>query len=568
MKKATLLCYLQIGFLFNYGNAQIISGNAFLKGNYIEAGIAKNGTLGSGILPPAGFHPTTSGTATKSLGLVCDREKNGWTVGTPSFYGDFISAGTPLEKWGIQVNGIKVFADRSVSDSFMSVGLKGENVHIIAGPNTQKTLWRGAWNDLYIEQNVTMDTSKKYLLFDIVLQNRGSSTLKNIYYNRAVDVDHEEDPSDAFGSGLKIDFQVPNPQELVGVSATSKTYKSYLGLLTNDCRAKAYYLNAGLSSAVALDSLYSGLGASATNSYLVGDSICNDAGMGLVFKLDSLKVNELKHLHFAYLADKADLSALLVETKKSTLNWTLNRWHNSFDTGYMCEGEARTILINAQGSDNWVWESSPYLSTLTGPTSTFVAPPGTYNLHAMRNNLYSCGGIGLDTINMSIKVLEKPKPVIVRPSKNQLSTTQKYTVASWFRNGLYVGYGDTLTPIINGKYTVVVKDSMGCENSSFAVLIDNAVTISIEETKNVYSDFVVFPNPNKGTMSLKLPNSSNYESSAMVKLIDLLGRVVHQTSVEFHNSLGKLQLKIASGTYMLELQKEDGSTYHQKVLIE
>lgn len=568
MKKAILLCCLQIGLGLQNCAAQLVSGNVFLKGNYLEAGIAKNGTLGSGILPPAGYHFTTMGTIFNSLGLLCDRDMDGWTVGTPSFYGDFVVVGMPMEGWALQANGVKVIADKSTSDSFMSVGLSGAHVNVVKGSKTIKTLWRGAWNDLYIEQYITMDIDKKYLLFDIVLENRGSSTLYDMYYNRSVDVDHEEDPSDPFNSGFKIEHQVPNAQELVVVSGSSKSYQSYLGLVANDCRAKAYYLHAGLSTDAALDSLYAGLGASASNSYAEGDSLYIDAAMGMVFKLDSLRVKETKHFHFAYLADKADLAALLVETKKATLNWTLNKWHNSKDTGYMCEGDPRTITVNAVGSEDWVWATSPYLSTLTGPAATFIAPPGSYSLSATRNNTDNCGGSGLDTIYMNIVVLEKPKPVIVRASPTALTTTKKYTELRWYKNGVYIANGDTLKGIVNAKYTVMVKDSNGCENTSFAVLVDDAFTIGIEEIKKHSTDFVVFPNPNKGTMTLKLLNAAIYESAAMVKITDFVGRVVQQTAVDFQNSLGHLQLKIDPGVYLLEIQDKSGTTQRARIVIE
>src|ERR1700756_2654556 len=84
-------------------SAQLVNCNVFLKGLSIEVGINTNGAYGSSVPAPVGFHPkggagtantcpTTSSAcpaAGTNLGFVADPDKDGWTVGTPPYFGDY-----------------------------------------------------------------------------------------------------------------------------------------------------------------------------------------------------------------------------------------------------------------------------------------------------------------------------------------------------------------------------------------------------------------------------------------------------------------------------------------------
>jgi hypothetical protein len=68
--------------------AQLVSGNLFLKGNYVEVGVQPNGSFGSNVGAPAGYHPhifattmCTSTASTSLLGYVADPAMDGWSTG-------------------------------------------------------------------------------------------------------------------------------------------------------------------------------------------------------------------------------------------------------------------------------------------------------------------------------------------------------------------------------------------------------------------------------------------------------------------------------------------------------
>jgi len=86
-----------------YKNAQ---GEAFLKGTYLQVGVALNGRFGSSNAVPTGkgFFPTPRGSsksyARTNLGFIADRNRDsGWIDG------DFFLPGTPYEGWYVDVAG-------------------------------------------------------------------------------------------------------------------------------------------------------------------------------------------------------------------------------------------------------------------------------------------------------------------------------------------------------------------------------------------------------------------------------------------------------------------------------
>src|SRR6476661_1290176 len=88
-------------------NAQIVSSNCFLQGQYVELGIGPCGTFGTTVNAPAGYHPRGGGSGNAfKLGFVADHQKDGWAAGSPNYCGDYFVPGSPEEGWGITMNGV------------------------------------------------------------------------------------------------------------------------------------------------------------------------------------------------------------------------------------------------------------------------------------------------------------------------------------------------------------------------------------------------------------------------------------------------------------------------------
>ena len=71
--------------------------SAFVRNSYVEFGIGAEGAFGEGGYP-SGWHYRSN---TGQLGFVANPQANSWA----SFYGDFFSPGSPLEGWGLEVDG-------------------------------------------------------------------------------------------------------------------------------------------------------------------------------------------------------------------------------------------------------------------------------------------------------------------------------------------------------------------------------------------------------------------------------------------------------------------------------
>jgi hypothetical protein len=125
MKKKSLLYQLFIAiFLLSAPivRAQMVGADVFIQGDYVEIGVGTGGWYGTGAAAPSGYHPRTPG---PTLGFVSDPDKDGFTVGTPTFCGDYFVPGFPQEGWDIQVGSLWATAWLS---SGLTGGITGSNV--------------------------------------------------------------------------------------------------------------------------------------------------------------------------------------------------------------------------------------------------------------------------------------------------------------------------------------------------------------------------------------------------------------------------------------------------------
>ena len=102
MKKISFLLLLVVAMMAG-GNsiyAQIVGGEMFFPGHYLEIGQTSAGSFGT-TTAPAGYYPYPG----PNLAEVYDYGHDGWTVGAPATMGDYTFPGSPFEGWGIQVNG-------------------------------------------------------------------------------------------------------------------------------------------------------------------------------------------------------------------------------------------------------------------------------------------------------------------------------------------------------------------------------------------------------------------------------------------------------------------------------
>ncbi len=117
------LCSILVSLLFSsltFG--QIVGGESFLMGDYLEVGISSCGSYGT-VSQPAGYHGNTTG----GLGFVADADEDGWTTGTPNYCGDYFLPGSPVEGWGVQV-GADIFMNGNDGTICSPADITGVNI--------------------------------------------------------------------------------------------------------------------------------------------------------------------------------------------------------------------------------------------------------------------------------------------------------------------------------------------------------------------------------------------------------------------------------------------------------
>jgi len=264
-------------------HAQMTGTDIFLKGKYVEIGIHNNGWYGTFSAPPAGYHPYLGGSGT-GLGFVADPDMDGWSVGTPPFFGDYFLPGSPFEGWALQLNGSHCSA---YNPTFTPGGLTGSgaNVSYSTSGSTVTGTWQGMFDSVQMTQVTTLDTNMLYFSINITLTNLAVAPIDNIYYLRAVDPDNEETRALTFNTYNNIDHQ---SHDTTVVSARGLTYtQAYLAMGTTDTNATAAIFSGWpVPPTTDLGTIYNQTFSPAIYTQNVPDSM--DYAIGLVVKIPHL----------------------------------------------------------------------------------------------------------------------------------------------------------------------------------------------------------------------------------------------------------------------------------------
>lgn len=468
--------------------AQLVSGDVFLKGKYVEVGIAPNGAFGSKFTAPSGYHGRSGSSLDPAgaIGFIADPDKDGWTSGTPAFIGDYFMPYNPQEGWDIEINGLRGKAWRGSTAGMTGTGfsglLTGSNTSFVSSGGKSVGTWTGTMGDLSIVQTTTLDTDKLYFVINVKLTNTGDTTLTNIYYDRTLDPDQgvmHTAPilTRRFVTKNTIVSQISSTSNSVLVSAEDTTpVHAYLGLGTKDCRAKCYALN--VVSLIPVGSL-SNIYAEATSSfniYNVGATTYRDAAIGIVFKLDSLQAGDSTTLVYAYILKLEDLDSALLQVKSK---WLVDGVpHNSGDTIKPCPGKNLDVQIMNGDAYSWVWTPVTALSATTGKTNTIATGSSLVTYRVVgTSTTSSC--VNNDTLFLIIAPKTAPSaPTVITPvnfclgdAGGALSATKIAGTDTiyWF-NTATGGVGSLIAPALSSAavgtnyYFAGSKSVNGCES--------------------------------------------------------------------------------------------------------
>jgi gliding motility-associated-like protein len=494
--------------------AQLTSCNVFLQGQHIEVGVNWNGAYGSSVATPGtgycghsyhpkgpageGNSPSCGGacyTGGQNLGFVADPDKDGWGVGLPyTYYGDYFLPGSPQEGWCIQ-------GDTSIGWAFndggcgtvISANITGSNVSYTTAGKRIFTTWTGQFDSMQVTQVTTLDTSTVFFTVYMTIRNLGHIARKNIYYLRTLDPDNAEPETFNFSTYNRIEYQMPNPETKVLVSATGEESNgdtiqaAFLGLGTKDCRAKCFiHLRTGLEPTTShgsftleptLDSMYNGnasQGGSPLYLYKQDSSYTSDVGISLAFKLGDIDPNDSTTFAYAYILRKGDIDSAFASTAQK---WVAKSPSDSFphvsgDTVGVCVGDTIPIsILNGAAGYKWTWIS---------PTGNHLADTaGTTNVVTIDSGLTIVWAIGktaacaADTQVITLWPFNPPPPIVTNNGPLCIGDTLKLGATgipnSYFAwkgpNGFFnqnpFTYRYNVQPEDSGLY-YVLDSSVGC----------------------------------------------------------------------------------------------------------
>jgi hypothetical protein len=160
-----------------------------------------------------------------------------------------------------------------------------------------------------------------------------------------------------------------------------------------------------------------------------------------------------------------------------------------------CEGGNITLIASAGVSYSWS-PSGVTTSYLNSDTS------GTYTLTTVDGN--GCEGTATEIVT----VYPNPAPPTILWSEPNLTSSPTASGYQWYLDGEELA-GETLqtiTPSIQGEYSVVITDVNGCISSQSEPYLITLVGL----TYNQIIDFSIYPNPSNGLFQINIDKAFEY----------------------------------------------------------
>ena len=391
---AFLVCSSQLSF------AQVIGTNCFLQGTWLEIGMQGNGSFGTSSSPTTYHsHPYSGSTSGVQLAEVYDYGHDGWTTGTPPFMGDYTYPGSPFEGWEIQMNGVSQAqgfqgygtgfgyaggASMAVSPlTYSSAG--GQYIGNLLGTFTAGT------QNLVFKQETRVDQRASWVTVTTKFYNTSTTVAcTDVFYLRSCDPDNDESwPGGSFTTNNMVNYQIPNPDNRVEVTATGRSSTlPPLSLATKDCRAVAFiYQCWPLGIGTDLNLLWTRTTSTACGSYFdVGVNHLGDIGIGLVYKLGTILPGDSTVISYSYVFNGVNgIDSAHPDPELSINNIPVTTFPDTLN-GCLFPGVDSLPVNIIFGNDKdwtwgkWTWSPSVGLSSTTGVNNYIHLDevPGTY----------------------------------------------------------------------------------------------------------------------------------------------------------------------------------------------
>jgi hypothetical protein len=370
MRKILLCLFFSLCLLFSHSlHAQLVTQSSglvdgFMKEQYIEVGLQGNGAFGSLGPCPSNYFYSTNTDFGGRLGFISDPGKDGWTVGTPPYIGDYFLPGSPFEGFTATLNGTSY-----LNSGTGGKAIPGALVSFSTDDTSQSVTWEGTINGLKVRQVATVQTGRMFILLRVYLVNTTAATINNVYYARIVDPDNEETEGGGFATDNYVEQQNPNSTSTALVSGRGTKYGSYLGLGTMDCRAR-------VAVGTNTDGSQIWNNSPAASVFSPGH-LEADTWISVAFNVGNIAPGDSAAVSYAYVLSQSDLAIAMSQTQPL---FSLNgKSYISGSSVNVCTGVVDQLNISNGSDFSWNWSPATGLDKTTGPVvNATLTGPMTY----------------------------------------------------------------------------------------------------------------------------------------------------------------------------------------------
>lgn len=382
--------------------AQLLSNNLFMGTTKVEVGARPNGSFGSDVAAPVGYHPRPDQSLTTgNLGFRGNPTECDWSdpACLQISQGDFFIPGTPYEVWALQIGN----AGTSRWNYDAGTGVPGSFTGVDAALPGGTWEATGATDGIQVRFDYSIPSFSWLVNADVTLTNTTGSTINDIYFLRGVDPDNcKADPATGrpppplcttrFGTPTDDTYDTFNTVVsngsvggLAQVTAT-QTDDSYLALQLASPTAVAFReTTGGFAISGNLASYYSGT----VPGYVSdpGVTVAGDRAIYVVDRIASLAPGASRTLPVKYvLKEGAPVGPVLNVAREGSGTVTSNP--AGINCGSTCQatfGDAEQVTLTATPAPGSVFAGWSGACSGTGScrvtmdqsrsvTATFVAP--------------------------------------------------------------------------------------------------------------------------------------------------------------------------------------------------
>jgi gliding motility-associated-like protein len=479
-----------------------VTQNAFSISDYVEVGVSSCGTYGTENaawpppLPCSGTGTWYSTAGLNGIGFLADPGRDGWTVGSPALCGDYFLPGSPVEGFGISLNGFQAYNDsrcgtNQIPGSVLSGAHIGTDNVIVWEGNTAGTM-----SGLRVRQTTTIPDLRLFFVTKVELTNTTSTTMNDVYYIRNVDPDNDQPISGSFVTNNTVVSQPSASNCDALTTAVGTGVGCYLGIGARSQNARVGV--GGFGTVLTPLSSYYTTGRDTTTGHFSS----SDEAISIMFYWPSIAPGQTVTAAFAHILSAADLAIALEATGGANIFSDSNDITPTLsDT--ICPGDYKELVLVSDTQYRWSWTPNYNIDTLAG---------NVVNVHPDTTTTYTaigidgpCGTIFREItiyVDTNVTVDAGPDDTICLGGSTQLRATRA-SFFTWTPSAT-LDNDTTDRPIATPTVTTTYTATTNCGLDSVTVFVAPNYTLSFPpDTAICWTDSIpLYAIPSLGSPTL------------------------------------------------------------------